>query len=38
MIGGIAERAVLRPGFVKGKRERLLAAAFMIRVLVLMTV
>ena len=37
VIDGVAERAVLRPEFVKGERERLLAAAFMIRVLVLMT-
>ena len=37
VIDGIAERAVLRPEFVKGERERLLAAAFMIRVIVLMT-
>ena len=37
VIGGIAERAVLRKEFVKGERERLLARAFMIRVLVLMT-
>jgi hypothetical protein len=36
VIGAIAERAVLREEFVKGERERLLAAAFMIRVLVLM--
>jgi hypothetical protein len=37
VIGGIAEKAVLRKEFVKGERERLLAAAFMIRVIVLMT-
>jgi hypothetical protein len=37
VIGGIAERAVLRRQYVKGERERLLARAFMIRVLVLMT-
>ena len=37
VIGGIAERAVLDERFVKGERERLLTAAFMIRVLVLMT-
>jgi hypothetical protein len=37
VIDGIAERAVLRKEFVKGERERLLAAAFMIRVIVLMT-
>ncbi len=37
VIGGIAERAVLREEYVKGERERLLARAFMIRVLVLMT-
>ena len=37
MIGGIADRAVLDSRFVKGERERLLAAAFMIRVIVLQT-
>ena len=37
VIEGIAERAVLRPEYVKGERERLLARAFMIRVLVLLT-
>jgi len=37
VIDGIAGRAVLRPEYVKGRRERLLAAAFMIRVIVLMT-
>jgi hypothetical protein len=37
VIGGIAERAVLRKEFVKGERERLLSRAFMIRVIVLMT-
>jgi len=31
------ERAVLRRQFVKGERERLLAKAFIIRVIVLMT-
>ena len=36
VIDGIAERAVLRPRFVKGERERLLARAFMIRAVVLM--
>ncbi len=35
--GGIAGRAPLDARFVKGQRERLLARAFMIRVLVLMT-
>jgi hypothetical protein len=35
--GGIAERAPLDARFVKGRRERLLARAFMIRVIVLMT-
>jgi hypothetical protein len=35
--GGIAGRAPLAAGFVKGERERLLARAFMIRVIVLMT-
>jgi hypothetical protein len=35
--GGIAGRAPLDARFVKGKRERLLARAFMIRVIVLMT-
>ena len=35
MIGGIAENAVLDARFVKGERERLLTAAFMIRVIVL---
>ena len=35
VIEGIA--AVLRPEYVKGERERLLARAFMIRVLVLLT-
>ena len=35
--GGIAGRAPLDARFVKGRRERLLARAFMIRVLVLMT-
>ncbi len=37
VIEGIAERAVLDPRFVKGERERLLTAAFMIRAIVLMT-
>ena len=37
VIDRVAERALLRREFVKGERERLLAAAFMIRVLVLMT-
>ncbi len=37
VIDGIAEKAVLRKEHVKGERERLLAAAFMIRVIVLMT-
>jgi hypothetical protein len=37
VIDGIAERAVLRPEYVKGERERLLARAFMIRAVVLMT-
>jgi hypothetical protein len=37
VIDGIAERAVLRGEYVKGERERLLARAFMIRAIVLMT-
>ena len=37
VIDGVAERAVLREEYVKGERERLLAAGFMIRVIVLMT-
>ena len=37
VIGGIAGRAPLGARFVKGRRERLLARAFMIRVIVLMT-
>ena len=37
VINGVAERAVLREEYVKGERERLLAAGFMIRVIVLMT-
>ena len=37
VIGQVAEGAVLRRQFVKGERERLLARAFMIRVIVLMT-
>ena len=36
-VSGIAERSPLAARFVKGERERLLARAFMIRVLVLMT-
>jgi hypothetical protein len=36
-VGGIAERAALGARFVKGTRERLLARAFMIRVVVGMT-
>ena len=36
-VSGTAERAPLGARFVKGKRERLLARAFMIRVIVLMT-
>ena len=36
-VGGIAGRAPLGARFVKGQRERLLARAFMIRVIVLMT-
>jgi hypothetical protein len=36
VIDGIAEKAVLREEHVKGQRERLLARAFMIRVIVLM--
>jgi hypothetical protein len=36
-VGGIAGRAPLAARFVKGERERLLARAFMIRVIVLMT-
>src|SRR6266568_3665146 len=36
-VSGTAERARLGARFVKGKRERLLARAFMIRVIVLMT-
>ena len=36
-IGGIAGQAPLGARFVKGQRERLLARAFMIRVIVLMT-
>jgi hypothetical protein len=35
--GGIAGRAALDARFVKGRRERLLARAFMIRVIVVMT-
>ena len=38
VIDGIAGRAVLRGQYVKGERERLLAKAFMIRALVLMTI
>jgi hypothetical protein len=37
VIDQIAERAVLRRQFVKGERKRLLTRAFMIRVIVLMT-
>ncbi len=37
VIDGISDRAVLRGQYVKGERDRLLARAFMIRVLVLMT-
>jgi hypothetical protein len=37
VIDGIADRAVLRGKYVKGERERLLTRAFMIRVIVLMT-
>ena len=37
VIDGITERAVLREEFVKGERERLLASAFMIRAIMLMT-
>jgi hypothetical protein len=37
VIEGIAERAVLRPGFAKGLRKRLLTRAFVIRAIVLMT-
>jgi hypothetical protein len=37
VIDGIADRAVLRGQYVKGERDRLLARAFMIRVLVLVT-
>jgi hypothetical protein len=36
-VGGIAGNAPLEARFVKGRRERLLARAFMIRVIVLMT-
>jgi hypothetical protein len=37
VIDQVAERAVLRLEYVKGERERLLARAFMIRAVVLMT-
>jgi Transposase DDE domain len=37
VIDGIAERAALRPEFVKGERKRLLTRAFVIRAVVLMT-
>ena len=37
VIGGIAENAVLDKRYVKAERERLLSAAFMIRVIVLWT-
>ncbi|MDQ2876714.1 MAG: hypothetical protein M3Y33_18700, partial [Actinomycetota bacterium] len=36
-VSGTAERAPLGARFVKGERERLLARAFMVRVIVLMT-
>src|SRR6266404_4823720 len=36
-VSGIAGRAPLGARFVKGRRERLLARAFMVRVIVLMT-
>jgi hypothetical protein len=36
-VSGIAERSPVAARFVKGERERLLARAFMIRVIVLMT-
>jgi len=37
VIDGIADRAVLRRRFVKGERKRLLTRAFIVRVIVLMT-
>jgi hypothetical protein len=37
VIDGIAERAPLRPEYVKGLRKRLLTRAFVIRVIILMT-
>lgn len=37
VIDGVADRAVLRGQYVKGERDRLLTRAFMIRVIVLMT-
>ena len=37
LVGGVAEQAPLDGRFVKGERERLLARAFMIRAVVLMT-
>ena len=37
VIDGIADRAVLRPEYVKGERKRLLTRTFMIRAIVLMT-
>jgi Insertion element 4 transposase N-terminal len=37
VIDRVAERAVLRPGFVKGTRKRLLSRAFAVRAIVLMT-
>jgi hypothetical protein len=37
VIDAVAERAVLRRQYVKGERERLLTRAFMLRVIVLMT-
>jgi hypothetical protein len=37
VIDAVADRAVLRGRYVKGQRERLLTRAFMIRVIVLMT-
>jgi hypothetical protein len=37
VIDGIADRAALRERYVKGERKRLLTRAFMIRVIVLMT-
>jgi hypothetical protein len=37
VIDRVAERAVLRPGFVKGTRKSLLSRAFAVRAIVLMT-